>query len=48
MIRKIKQKIINAIIEALSNNEQFVLLIGKIFDVRIKMYLEDIKSKKNQ
>lgn len=48
MIRKIKLKILNALIKLLSNNEQFVLLVGEIVDVRMKMYSDKIKSKLNQ
>lgn len=42
------KKLSNFIINKLLKNEQVILFIGEIIDVRIKMYLDNIKSKLNQ
>lgn len=39
------KKLFNIFIKQLLKNEQFILLVGEIVDVRIKMYLDNIKSK---
>ena len=41
------KKLSNFIINKLLKNEQVILFIGEIIDVRIKMYLDNIKSKLN-
>lgn len=39
------KKLFNIFIKQLLKNEQFILFIGEIVDVRIKIYLDNIKSK---